>query len=66
MNASAKSDSTLVLFRAIADAMTPPETATWQWLGQWDSQRMFGITEARAKSMAARHGGVASPMVGEA
>lgn len=54
-------DATLSHFRAIADAMqTAP--ATWQWIGKYMSQRMFGITEQRAKEYAARHGGIASPM----
>lgn len=46
-------------FRALADAMTA-EPTNWQWIGPYMSQRMFGITEARAKAYAARHGGTAS------
>jgi len=48
-------------FRNIADAMqTAP--ANWQWIGKHMSQRMFGITEARAKEYATRHGGEAKEM----
>jgi hypothetical protein len=50
---------TLMKFRAIAEAMNS-EPTNWQWIGQHMSQRMFGITEARAKDYAARHGGAAS------
>ncbi len=48
--------------RAHADAMRGGDPADWQWVGRWDSQRMFGITEKRAKEMAARHGGEARRM----
>lgn len=51
----------LFTLRAIAEAMQT-EPTNWQWVGQHLSQRMFGITEARAKAYAARHGGVASQM----
>lgn len=51
----------LEAFRAIASAMQA-EPTDWQWIGQHMSQRMFGITEARAKAYAARHGGVAQKM----
>lgn len=51
----------LETFRALAEAMQT-EPTTWQWIGQWSSQRMFGITETRAKDYAARFGGVASRM----
>jgi hypothetical protein len=54
-------DSTILAFRAIAEAMTS-EPTDWQWIGPHMSQRMFGITEARAKAYAARHGGVARKM----
>ena len=46
----------------LADAMRGDETADWQWIGKWMSQRMFGITEKRAREYAARHGGIASKM----
>lgn len=49
-------------FRMIAAAMVGPEPQNWQWIGQYMSQRHFGISEAKAKALAARHGGVASPM----
>lgn len=53
--------STLLAFRAIAEAMQN-EPTDWQWIGPHMSQRMFGITETRAKAYAARHGGVAEQM----
>lgn len=49
-------------FRMMAAAMAGPEPQNWQWIGQYMSQRHFGISEAKAKALAARHGGVASPM----
>ena len=49
-------------FRAIADAMAGPEPRDWQWIGPHMSQRMFGITESRAKAHAERHGGEAKKM----
>lgn len=58
-------DATLTHFRNIADAMRGNEPADWQWIGQYMSQRMFGITEKRAKEYAARHGGKASKMESE-
>ena len=51
----------LTAFRTIAEAMQT-EATDWQWIGQHMSQRMFGITEARAKAYAARHGGAAKKM----
>jgi len=56
-------DSQLLAFRAIADAMQSEQT-DWQWVGPHMSQRMFGITEQRAKAYAARHGGVAEKIAG--
>lgn len=38
------------------------ESEAWQWIGPHMSQRHFGITETRAKELAARHGGTASKM----
>jgi hypothetical protein len=55
-------DAVLFHFRDIADAMSGNEQRDWQWIGPHMSQRMFGITEQRAKDYAARHGGVASKM----
>ncbi len=55
-------DAVLEQFRRLADAMAGDEPRDWQWIGQWESQRHFHITEARAKELAARHGGVASKM----
>lgn len=49
----------LEAFRQIAETMQT-EATDWQWIGQWVSQRMFGITEKRATEYAARHGGIAS------
>jgi hypothetical protein len=54
-------NAALAQFRAIAEAMNT-EPTNWQWIGQHMSQRMFGITEARAKAYAARHGGTAQEM----
>jgi hypothetical protein len=53
--------ATLIQFRAIAAAMQS-ESTDWQWIGPHMSQRMFGITESRAKAYAARHGGEAKQM----
>ena len=54
-------EATLSHFRALADAMQT-EPTNWQWIGKWESQRMFGITETRAKDYADRHGGEAKKM----
>lgn len=54
-------EATLEGFRQIAAAMQP-EPTNWQWIGPHLSQRMFGITEARAKKYAASHGGEAKEM----
>jgi hypothetical protein len=56
-------DANLLAFRAIAESMQTAPT-NWQWIGPHLSQRMFGITEARARAYAERHGGVASPLEG--
>jgi hypothetical protein len=53
--------ATLMHFRAIAEAMNT-EPTDWEWIGPHMSQRMFGITETRAKAYAKRHGGVARKM----
>jgi hypothetical protein len=53
--------ATLFYFRAIAEAMNT-EPTNWEWIGPHMSQRMFGITESRAKAYASRHGGVARQM----
>lgn len=55
-------DAVLESFRQIAAQMMSPEPHDWQWIGKWDSQRMFGITEARAKAYAEKHGGKAEKM----
>jgi hypothetical protein len=54
----------LQAFRDIAAAMQS-EPTDWQWIGRHMSQRMFGITERRAKEYAERHGGTAEPMAKE-
>ena len=55
-------DHQLIAFRAIADQLAGNQSQDWQWIGPHMSQRMFGITEARAKAYAARHGGAARKM----
>ncbi len=54
-------DAQLQGFRQIAASMQT-EPTDWQWIGKWMSQRMFGITEKRAKDYAARFGGEAKRM----
>ena len=51
----------LQAFREIAASMQT-EPQDWQWIGKHMSQRMFGITETRAKNYADRHGGEARKM----
>lgn len=53
--------STLIAFRDLARAMASAPT-DWEWIGPHLSQRMFGITEERAKAYAASHGGTARRM----
>jgi len=48
-------------FRSIADQMFPDQS--WQWIGKWESQRMFGISQERAEAYAKQHGGEAKQMV---
>ena len=55
-------NATLEAFRQIADAMQGPMPRDWEWIGPHMSQRMFGITEQRAREFAARHGGNARKM----
>jgi hypothetical protein len=55
-------DATLQAFRNIAEQMNTAPT-NWQWIGPFSSQRMFGITEVRAREYARRHGGSATEMV---
>lgn len=52
---------TIEAFREIAAQMNP-EPHDWQWIGQWESQRMFRITKARAEEYARRYGGEARRM----
>jgi hypothetical protein len=54
-------NATLEYFRSIHEAMQT-EAADWQWIGLHMSQRLFGITERRAKEYARRHGGEAKRM----
>ena len=54
-------EAALTYFRAIAEAMNT-EPTDWEWIGPHMSQRMFGITETRAKAYAQRFGGEAKKM----
>ena len=54
-------EATLQGFRMMAEAMQT-ESTDWQWTGPYMSQRMFGITEKRAKDYAQRFGGIAKKM----
>lgn len=56
-------EATLSEFRAIADRLAGSEPRDWQWIGPHMSQRMFGITEKRAREYEARHGGLATPLI---
>lgn len=56
------SDTQLNAFRQLAESMLHGSKADWQWIGAYGSQRMFGITEVRAKDYARRFGGVAQPL----
>lgn len=58
-------DMQLRMFRRLAEEMRGGEPANWQWIGPHLSQRMFGITEKRAKAYAEAHGGEAKKMEGE-
>jgi hypothetical protein len=53
--------ATLSEFRRLADAMQT-ESCDWEWVGPHMSQRMFGISERRARAYAERHGGTARKM----
>ncbi len=55
-------DATLTTFRELADVLAGPAPRNWEWIGPHMSQRMFGISEERAKEYAARHGGRACEM----
>jgi hypothetical protein len=55
-------DATIQAFRQIADAIRGPQPNDWQWIGPHMSQRMFDISEARAKDYAKRFGGEAKPL----
>ena len=49
-------------FREIAAAMHGDVPQTWQWIGPHMSQRMFGISQARAEGLVKAYGGHAEPM----
>jgi hypothetical protein len=51
------------MFRALAADLAEGRPRDWQWTGPHDSQRMFGITEERAKEYARLHGGEARQMI---
>ena len=53
-------EDTLNKLRRLADELAGPYPKDWQWIGQHVSQRMSGITEAKARYYAAKHGGEAS------
>lgn len=59
MTQSTQWDARLQAFRDLAECVGPPEPKNWAWVGRYMSQRMFGITEARAKEYAERFGGEA-------
>ena len=50
-------EDTLNKLRRLADELAGPYPKDWQWIGQHVSQRMSGITEAKARYYAAKHGG---------
>ena len=54
-------DATLEGFRQIADAMLGTDR-NWQWIGEYSSQRMIGITRERAEAYVVRFGGEASEL----
>jgi hypothetical protein len=62
MTSSSHDDHFLKPFQDAAKLMRGDAPATWQWEGDWDSQKMYGITEKRAKENAKNFGGVAKPM----
>ena len=57
-------DAALNNLRQMAQIVCNPHKMPedWECQGKWMSQRMFGITEQRAKDMASRYGGVARKM----
>lgn len=55
-------DAVLNQFRELAGIMAGSEPHDWQWIGPHMSQRMFGITEKRAREYARIHGGEAKRM----
>ena len=55
-------DAVLSHFRDLDEAMQGGEPQDWQWVGPHMSQRMFGISERRARAYAERHGGEARRM----
>lgn len=57
-----RDDAQLSYFRSLADAMHGGEPQDWEWIGKHLSQRMFGISERRAKEYAKLYGGTARSM----
>ena len=55
-------EADLQRFRHLAAQIAGPDPQDWQWIGRHMSQRLFGITEVRAKEYALRYGGFASKM----
>jgi hypothetical protein len=55
-------DTQLEAFRLLAQSMMMSEPTDWQWNGQYMSQQHYGITQARAEYLVARHGGTARQM----
>ena len=53
----------LTEFQRLAELLAGPDPRDWQWIGPHMSQRMFGISENRARAYAERHGGEARKMV---
>lgn len=48
--------------RNLADGLHLGQQLDWEWIGRSGSQRMFWITEERARDYAAVYGGIARPM----
>lgn len=55
-------DAALLAFRAIAAQMQAGTPQNWQWIGKHMSQRMFGISEERARKYVEIFGGEAKRM----
>jgi hypothetical protein len=55
-------EAQLQAFRDLASRLSGDEPQDWEWVGEHASQRMFGITERRAKDYERRLGGTARRM----